>query len=95
MNFYTWINTVARARGGLAGRIAELKADKKLPKGSTRKSFAKYEDATFNAVWARFEQFVKKGSQAGKRSRATKSAAAGGLPPSAAAPKAVKTKKAA
>ena len=68
ITFAEWLKTKARARGEIATFVKEFKAPGvKLPKGKKREAYATSLIGTapgFDAAWARYEQFAKRGSQA-------------------------------
>ena len=62
----------ARARGDVGNLVRELKADTKIKADAQLKTVQKRygETAGFDVIATRYALFVKRGSQAGKRSRA-------------------------
>lgn len=66
ISFSDWIKNVARARGEVAALVKEAKTGK-FPAINTLKDLNKKRPGN-EAAWARYEQFVKRGSQSkGKR----------------------------
>lgn len=72
VNIATWIKTIARARGEVGEYVKTLRDDETIKSNASNKATTAKLEATEHGktLLARYALFAKRGSQAGRRSRA-------------------------